>query len=169
MAKFSELIDVKWLTDLLESGKSVGEITKILEEKGFELGEQIESIEDLEGDVIHEGDLRILPECPMAPLLSGIKESNSGELPASFKSVTESYKKSNPNSAGILHPLCIVHQLIRKTYGMSNDEFFEQVSCRSTSSGEIVTSEAGLVMSGLSENEAKDMVKDKACMYFVGT
>ncbi len=169
MTKLSEIIDLQWLMQLLDDNMPIEELIKELENKGFELGQSIDSIEALEGKVIHKGDLRLLPACPMVPLLNKIKESHGGSYPDSFPKIVNAYKEKNPTSAGILHPLCIVHQTIRKTFGMAHDEYFEQVACRSTSSGEIVTSEAGLVMSGLSDAEARDMVKEAACLYFVGT
>ncbi len=169
MAGFAELIDINWLMSILDGEKSIEEILKALEEKGFELGQEIDSVEALEGKVIHEGDLRILPHCPMSPLLDKIKELHGGRLPESFPKIVEAYRQRHPQAAAVLHPLCIVHQTIRKTFGMAHDEYFEEVACRSESSGEVAVSEQGLVMSGLSEEQAKEIVRDAACLYFVGT
>lgn len=169
MAGFSELIDIDWLMGVLDEQKPIEEIIGVLEEKGFELGQQIDSIEALEGEVIHKGDLRILPLCPMTPLLKAIMERYRGKLPDSFHRIVESYRERHPQQAAVLHPLCIVHQTIRKTFGMAHDEYFEEVACRSLSSAEVVISEQGLVMSGLTEDEAREIIKDAACLYFVGT
>ena len=158
-----------WITSnaVFKEGRPVEEIIAELENRGFELGEQVEDLEKFEGESIIKDGLHILKVCPMAGLLSELKRLNNGKLPEHFEEVVRRYKTKYPRRAGILHPLCIVHQIVRKTFGMNKDRYFEQIACRSAT-GEVVFCEDGLVMSGLTEDEARSLINGYACLYYLG-
>lgn len=167
MAEISRLITLTFVNEIFRQGRPVEEIISDFETKGFEMGELVDDLEKFEGESIIKDSLRILKACPMAPLLAEIKRLNNGILPEHFDDVVNQYKTRYPRRAGILHPLCIVHQIVRKTFGMKKDLYFEQIACRSAS-GEVVFCEDGLVMSGLSEQEARELISGYACLYYLG-
>lgn len=167
MPEIARLITIDFISSVFKEGRSIEEIIEDLENKGFELGQKVEDLDRFEGESIVKESLRILKSCPMTGLLVELKRLNNGELPEYFKDVVNQYKTKYPRRAGILHPLCIVHQIVRKTFGMNKDKYFEQIACRS-SSGEVVFCEDGLVMAGLSEDEAKSLIADYACLYYLG-
>ncbi len=168
MADIAKLITVEYINGVFKEGRPVEEIIGDLENRGFELGQIVDDLDGFEGESIVKESLRILKTCPMTGLLNELKRLNNGELPQYFKDVVNQYKTRYPRRAGILHPLCIVHQIVRKTFGMNKDKYFEQIACRSASSGEVVFCEDGLVMAGLSEDEARSLIANYACLYYLG-
>jgi len=167
MPILSEEVNVEYITSVLDGNSAIEDILKLLEAKGAELGRKIKSMEELEGECIEEGDLRILKECPMAGTISRIKEMNNGTLPPYFDDIVRAFRAKYPNRGAVLHPLCIVHQVIRTTFGMEHGQYYEEVACRGAD-GTIVVSQDGLVMSGLSEGDARSKVSDAACLYYIG-
>jgi len=167
MPEIARLITPETVQKIFNRGRGVEEIIEELERIGFELGEKVEDLVDFEGESIIKDSLRILKVCPMVGLLAELKKLNNGRLPAHFEDVVAQYKVRYPRMAGILHPLCIVHQIVRKTFGMKKEVYFEQIACRGAG-GEVVFCEDGLVMSGLSEDDAKNLIEGNACLYFLG-
>lgn len=103
----------------------------------------------------------------MSSVMGEIKKRNGGKIPDYFTKIVDSYLSRSQRRRAILHPLCIVHQIIRKTFGQEKGMYFQQIACRSTTTGEIVFDDDGIVMSGLSEEKIKEMIKDSACMYYL--
>jgi len=50
---------------------------------------------------------------------------------------------------------------------MKKEIYFEQIACRSAS-GQVAFCEDSLVMSGLREDDAKNLIEGNACLYFLG-
>jgi len=169
MALLVDEITADYVTSVITDDVSVPGLLEILEAKGGELGKRVGSMEELEGSSRQEGDLLfILEKCPMSSAIDEIKKRNGGELPNHFDRVVEAFKKKYPGRGAILHPLCIIHQVVRTTFGMEQGLYFEEVACRSADSGEIAFAKDGLVMSELSEEEARRLVEGSACLYYVG-
>lgn len=168
MSEIARLITIDYINSIFKEGRSIEEIIEDLENKGFELGQEVEDLDRFEGESLVKDSLRILKACPMIGLLEELKRLNNDQLPQYFKDVVNQYKTKYPRRAGILHPLCIVHQIVRKTFGMNKDKYFEQIACRSASSGEVVFCEDGLVMAGLNEDEARNLIANYACLYYLG-
>lgn len=167
MPKLSEEINAEYVRQALTENVAIDELLGILEAKGMEMGRLIGSMEELEGESVEEGNFRILKQCPMTGVIEKLKSLNGGSLPSHFGDVVRTFKEKYPNRGAVLHPLCIIHQVIRTTFGMEHGQYYEEVACRS-GNGETIVSQDGLVMSGLSEKEAKNKVAGAACLYYIG-
>lgn len=168
MALLVDEITADYVMSVITEDVSVSALLETLEAKGGELGKRVGSMGELEGSSRQEGNLFILGTCPMASAIDEIKRRNGGELPKHFGRVVEAFKEKYPGRGAILHPLCIIHQVVRTTFGMEHGLYFEEVACRSAGSGEIAFAKDGLVMSELSEEEASRLIDGSACLYYVG-
>lgn len=168
MAILADEITADYVMSLITEDVSVSDLLETLEAKGNELGKRIKSMEELEGRSRQEGNLSILEACPMSSAIAEIEKRNGGELPRHFGRVVDAFKKKHPGRGAILHPLCIIHQVVRTRFGMEHGQYFEEVACRSAGSGEIVFAKDGLVMSELIEEEARRLIANAACLYYVG-
>lgn len=167
MLKLSSEINAGYVEEVLTSDVAIDKLLNILEAKGKEMAAQISSMEELEGESVVKGNLRILKQCPMAEVIAEVKAHNNNALPPHYDEIVAAFKNKYPNRGAILHPLCIIHQVIRTTFGMEHGEYYEEVACRG-GDGTIVVSQDGLVMSGLTDEEAKQTVSGSACLYYIG-
>ncbi len=168
MTKLTEELNADYVMGIITENVLIEDLLKTLEDKGSELGKKIDTLAELEGESTRQGDLWILHTCPMTQAVDEIKARHGGQFPAHFKDVMEAFKAKYPGRGAILHPLCILHQVVRTTYGAAQGKYFEEIACRSIDTGEIAVAQDGLVMSGLSEEEAKAMVEGAACLYYLG-
>ena len=172
MSKLVDEITVDYLKEFLQYGEKADKMEKTLETKGKALATEIEFLEELEGEATDAENLKALLDCPMTNVLKEIKKVNeelTGEnaFPDFYKDIVDEYKKKYPDDAAILHPLCIVHQSIRKTFGKIHGQEIQQVACRAMATGDVVYSKKGLGANGISEEKAKEMLEGKACLYHV--
>lgn len=170
MSIFIDELSVEYVNSVLQYGALVDEMINKLEQKGRELADKLNTLENLEGASEIKGDLAILLKCPMVPVLNKIKEANEelvGEavLPDFYPEIVAEYIKMHPDDAAILHPLCIAHQHIRKTFAQRHGLDIQQVACRSDSTGKVVYSKKGLKAAGMSEKQAFQEIGDKACIF----
>jgi len=165
--KLSSEINAAYVGDVLTADVAIDKLLNILETKGKEMGSQISSMEELEGESAVNGNMRILKQCPMSGVIAEVKANNNGALPSHYNEIVKGFKARYPNRGAILHPLCIIHQVIRTTFGMEHGEYYEEVACRGAD-GMIAVSEDGLVMSGLTADAAREMVSGAACLYYIG-
>ncbi len=168
MPYLSDKLSADFVMEILKEGLDVNNLINVLENTGFELAGEVKSLEELEGESVKDGDVYILKSCPMSNVIEEIKRRNNGSFPEYFRNIVDVYLKRSQRRRAILHPLCIVHQIIRKTFGQEKGMYFQQVACRSIKTGEVVFDDDGIVMSGLSEEEIKEMIKDSACIYYLG-
>ena len=171
--------DVKLLLavihDLHHKGKELG--------KGFEgktYGDLAEFYKDhdggnsplcqLEGKSERAGNLFLLKSCPMMDLLEA--SSEGGQLPAHFDMIVEKWKNLYKKQGAVLHPYCIVHQVIRTTVGEAivaggKKLRVVQIACRSTKSGVVACADEGLNRYNLSREDVAKRIAGHACMYAV--
>lgn len=88
-------------------------------------------------------------------------------LPGFYPEIVKEYIDKHPGEGSILHPLCIVHQIIRRTFGRLNGMEIQQIACQSATTGNVVYSKNGLEKSGLTEEEAKELLNEYACLYLL--
>lgn len=172
MNKLETEITIEFAKLVLQYGKKIEEIEKELEKKGTELGTQIKDLEDLEGQSVKNGDCSILINCPMTKLLKEIKQTNEeltgiNELPLFYKEVIANYIKLHPGEEAILHPLCIVHQIIRKNIGKVNNLAIQQVACRSMETGKVVIAKNGIKKCQFLEKDVTHLLAQNACLYLL--
>lgn len=134
-------------------------------EKGKSALAALEGLSDVEGNVF------ILKNCPMGRLLNALKGPD-GKLPKYYLEVVDKYKALFKSKGAIIHPFCIVHQVIRAQIGENikaggKAMLVYQISCRSLTSGKIVYAEEGTNRAGLSREEIDRKIDGKACMYLV--
>ena len=164
------------LFDLQEMGKR---LAKELDLKDYESFEQFlkehekgeSALAKLEGLSDAEGHVFVLKNCPMGKLLNSLKGPD-GKLPKYYLEVVDKYKALFKSRGAIIHPFCIVHQVIRAQIGEGmkaggNAMLVYQVSCRSLTSGKTVYAEEGTSRTGLSKEEIDRKIDGKACMYLV--
>ena len=161
--------------DLQEMGKAIAAELELKDyesiEKFFEEHDQDKSPFDvLEGQSEREGDLIVLNQCPMTKLLKEV--SNGGQLPDFYSKIVEKYKEIHKSKGAILHPFCIVHQVIRATVGdhvkvQGKKMRVYQVACRSMTTGNVVFAEEGMMRVNMGEDEVKRKISGKACMYLL--
>lgn len=195
MPKLSEIVEreADKIKDILYSEKLtiVGK-TIALKELGRKIAEEIytqqfksldefyesydhdaDPMQKLEGKGIRKGDMIILEDCPVAGLKDHpIDLFKDGErFPPEWDAIVDEYKQVFKNDA-ILHPLCIVHQRIREELAKKipkGDNYVHatEVACRSMTSGKVAYSDWGLQLSGKTKKEIEDLIKNKACIYFI--
>lgn len=172
MSRITEELTAEYVNSILQYGREISDMVKDVETKGRQIAETINTLEELEGRSDIEDRLYILKECPMVPVLDSVKKVNAqliGEeiLPDFYPKIVEEYIAERPDDCAILHPLCIAHQVIRKTFGDSHGLKVQQIACRSGSTGKVVFSEKGLTEASMTEEEAKEKLADNACLYLV--
>ncbi len=180
MAKLTDEITIEYLKDILQYGEKIENMESVLEKKGKTIATQVSTLAELEGESFEKDGFRVLKECPMVPVLKQIKEANEeltgiNAFPGFYADIVKEYIEKNPGEGAILHPLCIVHQIIRKTYGILNGKHIQQVACRSMETGKVVYSETGMEKGGLTEEEADELIQEEsdeqinlyACLYLL--
>ena len=173
MSRITEELTPEYVNSILQYGADIAGMIMTLKEKGWELSMLIESLEELEGESEIDGGLRILMKCPMVPVLKAIKSANAfltGEekLPDFYPAIVSEYVETYPDDAAILHPLCIVHQQIRKAFGEKGGIEIQQIACRSGETGKVVHSRRGLERTGKNEEDATELLGERACLYACG-
>jgi ASC-1-like (ASCH) protein len=161
--------------DLQEMGK---QITAELELKDYEKLEWFldehdhgnSPFDSLEGKADREGSLFVLKDCPMTKLLNAVMVN--GKLPEFYQKIVDKYLEIYKTKGAILHPFCIVHQVIRATVGEHikiNGKPLKvyQVACRSMSSGKIVYATEGTSRVEMEKPEIDKKIDKKACMYLI--
>jgi hypothetical protein len=164
-----EALNPKYINSVLQYGAKIEDMIKQLEQKGNDLAETVKTLKELEGVSLIKGGLHILVKCPMVPVLESVKKANAeftGEpsLPDFYPQLVEAYINKHPFDAGVLHPLCIAHQQIRKAFGAKHGLEIQQIACRSDS-GEVVYSQQGLKAAGLTEAQACKEIGENACLF----
>ena len=84
----------------------------------------------------------------------------------------DKYLEIYKTKGAILHPFCIVHQVIRATVGehmkiKGKHMKVYQVACRSMSSGKIVYATEGTGRTELDKGQIDKKIDGKACMYII--
>jgi len=170
MSKLVDELNPQYVNSVLQYGAKVEEMILKLEKKGEDLAKTLKDLEELEGASEIKGELHILLKCPMVPVLSSIKKANAeftGEeaLPDFYPQLLKEYIEKHPDDSAILHPLCIAHQHIRKSFGDKQGLNIQQVACRSGSTGKVVYSKKGLTAAGMSEEQAYKEIGENACLF----
>lgn len=161
--------------DLQEKGKSIAEELGIKEYEGMErLFEEHDKGNDpfdkLEGKADRDGNVMILKNCPMSKLLNDMMVD--GKLPQFYQRIVDKYKEIYKTKGAILHPFCIVHQVIRATVGEhikvgGKKLKVYQIACRSMSSGKVVYATEGMNRVEMDKDEVDRKIESKACMYLL--
>ena len=170
MSKLSEVLTREYVNSILQYGVTIGEMIEKLEQKGEELTKSIKSLEDLEGKSESKGDKNFLIACPMTKVLGEIKKANAEltgveELPDFYPEIVKEYIKEHPDDAAILHPLCIVHQHIRNSFGKKQGLVLQQIACRSLATGKVVYSKKGIKEAATDEKQVDSEIANFACLY----
>jgi len=126
---------------------------------------------DLEGESTLDGNMIYLKRCPMSGLLA---ETTKGGKPEHFDKIVDKWKQLYKNKGAILHPYCIVHQVIRqeiaeKTSVNGKKLRVYQVACSSADGTKMAFADEGLKKYNLTPEAAKKMIRGSACMYGVDT
>ncbi|MGA2192225.1 MAG: hypothetical protein ABSG42_02470 [Nitrospirota bacterium] len=124
----------------------------------------------LEGKADRKSNVYVLKGCPMTKLVSSLK--SDGKLPEFYEKIADKYKEIHKTKGAILHPFCIVHQVIRALIGekikvRNHSVKIFQVACRSLDSGKIVYASEGMERIGLDKEDVDGMIDGNACMYIV--
>ena len=124
----------------------------------------------IEGNSRRDNNIMTLSACPMKDLLDSA--SKDGRLPAHFDTIVDKWKNIYKNKGAILHPFCIVHQVIRTTVGESirvggKKLQIVQIACRSSKNGTVAYAEEGLKKYNLSREEVAKQIDGHCCMYGV--
>ncbi len=161
--------------DLQEKGKEIAEELGIKEYESMDwLFEDHEKGNDpfdkLEGKADRDGNVMVLKNCPMAKLLNDM--TVEGRLPDFYQRIVDKYKEIYKTKGAILHPFCIVHQVIRATVGEhikvgGKRLKVYQIACRSMSSGKIVYASEGMNRVDMKKDEIDAKIEGKACMYLL--
>ncbi|MBI5695679.1 MAG: hypothetical protein HZC51_08070 [Nitrospirae bacterium] len=126
----------------------------------------------LEGKADREGNVLILKDCPMTRMLKSVMVD--GKLPEFYQKIVDKYTEVYKSKGAILHPFCIVHQVIRGTVGEhikigGKPVKVYQVACRSMTSGKVVHATEGGNRVEMSKEDIEKKIEGKACMYIVKT
>lgn len=161
--------------DLQEKAKSIADELGIKDYDSIQqLFEEHEKGKDpfdkLEGQADRDGNLLVLKNCPMTKMLGEVMVD--GKLPEFYQKIVDKYKEIYKTKGAILHPFCIVHQVIRATVGErikvgGKQLKVYQVACRSMSSGKIVYATEGMNRVELSKEDIDKKIEGKACMYII--
>jgi len=163
--------------DLQEAGKNIASeldlkdyenIEKFLEE--HDKGKS--PLDTLEGQADRDGNILILKNCPMTKLLSDVMKD--GRLPDFYQQIVDKYLDIYKTKGAILHPFCIVHQVIRSIVGEhikvgGKPIKVYQIACRSMSSGKVVFATEGTSRVELDKDQIVKKIEGKACMYIIKT
>ncbi|MBI2848705.1 MAG: hypothetical protein HYX88_01040 [Chloroflexi bacterium] len=172
MLSLQRICSLDFINTVLREGADVDEVVETLVLKAEEEAKNVDSLQELEGEAIEDGEIRILKECPMVPILDMVRKENlvrtgREELPMFYQDIVERFIEQNPGEGAILHPICIVHQAMRDIIGSEKGALTRQIACRSTSSGKVVVSRNGLSIANLTEHQARDAIDGYACMYII--
>ena len=127
-------------------------------------------LEALEGSSARDGNIFILKKCPMSRLVESLKED--GKLPKYYLEVVKKYVELYKTKGAIIHPFCIVHQVLREQVGENirvngGRMLVYQVACRSLASGKVVYATEGTSRVNISQEEIDKKIDGNACMYLV--
>ncbi len=127
-------------------------------------------LEALEGSSLRDGNVFVLKKCPMGKLVESLKED--GKLPKYYLEVVQKYVALYKSKGAIIHPFCIVHQVIREQVGESikvngGRMLVYQVACRSLASGKVVYATEGTSRVSMTQEEIDKKIDGNACMYHV--
>jgi hypothetical protein len=163
------------LFDLTEIGKK---IANELEIKDYESLDNFlddhkngkSPLHQLEGGSHIDGEIALLKNCPMSSLLKAFEAD--GKLPENFHEVTEKYKFYYKKKEGVLHPFCIVHQIIRshiaENFRINNKRTqILQIACASSTGDRVVYSTEGASRCGMNKEEIDKKVVGNACLYMI--
>ncbi len=190
MSYLEKKLTGEWAKQVIpEKSRLISAIIFDLQEKGREIaveidGKDYKSLSDflkehalgntsfvrLEGKSTIEGEIVVLHDCPLLKLLSSL-QGPDGKLPAHFRKVEEKYKDIYKNKGAILHPFCIVHQVIRSVIGEhtrvgGKAVAVYQIACRSVS-GRVVYANEGMSRINFSKEEVDEKIDGQACMYLL--
>ncbi len=190
MSHLEKKLTKEWAKQVIpEKSRLMSAIIFDLQEKGREIaaeigGENYKNLDDflkehasgntslvtLEGRSTIEGEIVVLHACPLLKLLGSLKGPD-GKLPEYFRNVEEKYKEIYKNKGAILHPFCIVHQVIRSIIGEhtrvnGNTAAIYQIACRSVS-GKVVYANEGMSRINLSKEDVDQRIDGQACMYLL--
>jgi hypothetical protein len=190
MSMLENKLNKKWAEKVIsEDNKLILAIIHDLQEKGREiageLGEkEYESMEwlfedhekgkdpfdKLEGKAERDGNVMVLKSCPMSKLLGEVMVD--GKLPEFYQRIVDKYKEIYKTKGAILHPFCIVHQVIRAMVGEhikigGKKLKVYQIACRSMTSGKIVYASEGMNRVSMSKVDIDKKIEGKACMYLI--
>lgn len=127
-------------------------------------------LEALEGSSARDGHVFVLKKCPMGKLVESLKED--GKLPKYYLEVVKKYVELYKSKGAIIHPFCIVHQVIREQVGESikvngGRMLVYQVACRSLASGKVVYATEGTSRVDMTQEAIDKKIDGNACMYLV--
>ena len=170
MSRIEDICSLEFVQSVLHDGVPIDGMIETLVLKADEEARNVGSLEELEGESIPDGDLRILKTCPMVPVINAVKKHNLAEtgedaLPAYYREIVERCIEQYPGEAAILHPLCIVHQAMRDVISSGKGTLTRQIACRSGATGEVVFANKGLSAANLTEEQARGKIDGYACMY----
>lgn len=161
--------------DLQEMGKSIASELELKDYEGmewfFEEHDKGDSPFDvLEGKADREGNVLVLKDCPMTRMLKSVMID--GKLPEFYQKIVDKYTEIYKSKGAILHPFCIVHQVIRATVGEhikvgGKPVKVYQVACRSMTSGKVVYAKEGTDRVEMSKEDIDEKIEGKACMYLL--
>jgi len=161
--------------DLQEMGKQIAAELELKDYEGMELffeehDKGKSPFDALEGKADREGNLLVLKECPMTKMLSAVMVD--GKLPLFYQKIVDKYLEIYKTKGAILHPFCIVHQVIRATVGehikvKGKPVKVYQVACRSMTSGKIVYATEGTSRVEMEKKDIDKKIDKKACMYLI--
>ena len=161
--------------DLQEMGKEIAGELDIKDYESFEefIKEHMAGkspFDALEGKADNDENLFVLNQCPMTKMLESVMVD--GKLPDFFQKIVDKYTEIHKGKGAILHPFCIVHQVIRATVGdyikvKGKPMKVYQVACRSMSSGKVVFATEGMSRTEMGEDAVRKKIEGKACMYIL--
>jgi hypothetical protein len=189
MSLLEERLTKEWAQELMSDEKRlISAIIHDLQEKGSEIAGELK-LKDysspgefhaehdrggspfcvLEGKADRKGDVYVLKGCPMAKLVESMK-GEDGKLPKFYLKIGDKYKEIYKSKGAILHPFCIVHQVIRAMVGErikvgGKPVKVYQVACRALKSGKTAYASEGMDRTGLGKDEVDAMIDGSACMY----
>ena len=189
MSLLEERLTKAWAQELMSDEKRlISAIIHDLQEKGSEIAAELKlrdygSLEEfqveydkgkspfciLEGKADRKGDVYVLKGCPMAQRVESMK-GEQGKLPKFYLKIGDKYKDIYKTKGAILHPFCIVHQVIREMVGQKikvggKPVKVYQVACRALKSGKTAYASEGMDRIGLDKDGVDKMIDGKACMY----
>ncbi|HLB25253.1 MAG TPA: hypothetical protein VJM83_02870 [Nitrospirota bacterium] len=127
-------------------------------------------LDRLEGKADREDNVFILKKCPLVKLVESLKGPD-GKLPKYYLRVGEKYMEIYKTKTAILHPFCIVHQVIRSIVGehikiKDKPMHVYQIACRSIK-GKVVCASEGMTRIKMKQEEVEAKIDGMACMYML--
>jgi hypothetical protein len=159
---------------LLENKLTKDWALKVIPPEKKMFGAILHDLQDMAKLIMKEMDLNgnvfILKKCPMGKLVESLKED--GKLPKYYLEVVKKYVELYKSKGAIIHPFCIVHQVIREQVGESirvngGRMLVYQVACRSLASGKVVYATEGTSRVDMTQEDIDKKIDGNACMYFV--